>query len=146
MLDVGDRQKEIARWIYALPLRVQLPPALREDFERSGALAVPADDVRAHGRVLCRGERHRAALGLRQSLPALPREIAWHGVYTNDFSKLGCSLFHSETLYPGERLSLILLTGIEKSIEVAWCRRLDTNCYAIGAQFIASVPAPEAGV
>jgi hypothetical protein len=144
MLDVGNRQGEIARWIYSLPCRVQLPPNLRNDFDKSGPGAVPADDVRRHRRVYCRGEKHRAALGLRQTLPALPRETAWHGVYTNDFCKLGCSLLHSGMLYPGERLRLILLTGAERTVEVAWCRRLDKHCYSIGTQFIETAPSSDA--
>ena len=136
MLDVGGRQGEIIRWIYSLPCHVQLPQKLRDDLEKSGAGPVPDDDVRRHRRVHCRGEKHRAGLGLRQSLAALPRETAWHGVYTNDFSKQGCSFLHSAILYPGERLRLVLLTGVELTIEVAWCRRLDKDCYAIGAEFV----------
>ncbi len=86
MLDVGNRQGEIAQWIYSLPCLVQLPRNLREAFEKIGEAPVLADDARRHRRVYCRGENHRAALGLRQSLPTLRRETAWHGVYTSDFS------------------------------------------------------------
>lgn len=136
MLDVGGRQGEIVRWIYSLPCLAQVPQKLHDDFEKTGAAPLPSDDVRRFRRLYCRGEKHRAALGIRQSLPMLVREIAWYSVYTNDFSKLGCSFFHGAMLYPGERLRLILLTGVERAIEVAWCRRLDKNCYAIGAQFI----------
>ncbi len=68
----------------------------------------------------------------------LARESAWYGVYTNDFSKQGCSFLHNSLLYPGERLRLILLTGVERMIEVEWCRRLDKNCFAIGTRFIAT--------
>ena len=83
---------------------------------------MPAADVRRHRRVYCRGEKHRAALGLKQSLPALARLSAWQGIYTGDFSKQGCGFLHSAILYPGERLPLILLTGSQRMIEVAWCR------------------------
>jgi len=136
MLDVGSRREGIAHWIYSLPCHVQLPPKLRDAFEKTGTAPLPATDVRRCRRVHCRGEKQRAALGLGQSLPALTRDSTWHGVYTNDFSKQGCSFLHSAILYPGERLRLILLTGVERAIEVAWCRRLDEYCYAIGAQFI----------
>jgi hypothetical protein len=142
MLDVDSRQGEIAQWIYALPCHVQLPRKLRDEFEKTGAVPVPADDVRRHRRVHCRGEKHRAALELRQTLPALGRETAWQGVYTSDFSKQGCSFLHGAVLYPGERLRLILLTGAQRTIEVAWCRRLDRTCYAVGAQFIETGPDP----
>ncbi len=136
MLDVSGRQDDIARWICSLPCHVRLPPKLRDELEKTGAGPVPGDDVRRHRRVHCRGENRRAALELRQSFPALPRETAWHSVYTSDFCRQGCGFLHSTILYPGERLRLILLTGVERAIEVAWCRRLDKNCYAIGAQFV----------
>ena len=142
MLDVGSRQDDIARWICSLPCHVQLPQKLRDEFEKSGAAPVPSDDVRRHRRIYCRGEKHRAALGLRRSLPALARETAWQGVYTGDFSKQGCSFLHATILYPGERLRLILLTGATRTIEVAWCRRLDKNCYSIGGRFIETESAP----
>jgi hypothetical protein len=38
-------------------------------------------------------------------------------------------------------MRLILLTGVERAIEVVWCRRLDKNCYLVGAQFIETQPA-----
>jgi hypothetical protein len=145
MLDVDSRPGEIAKWIYALPCRVQLPAKLREEFEKNGVGGLPSDDVRRHRRIYCRGEKHRAALELRQTMPALARERAWHGVYTNDFSKQGCSLLHSGNLYPGERFRLILLTGVERTIEVAWCRRLDKSCFQVGTQFVESGTPPEAG-
>jgi hypothetical protein len=72
----------------------------------------------------------------------LPRETGWQAVYTNDFSKQGCGLFTGEMLYPGERLRLLLLTGVERLIEVAWCRRLDRHCFAVGAEFVQSEPTP----
>src|SRR5580692_6141576 len=98
MLDVGSRQDDIARWIHSLPCHVQLPPKLREQFEKSGAAVVPGDDVRRHRRVYCRGDKHRAALGLKQSMPTLARESTWQSVYTSDFSKQGCGFIHSAIL------------------------------------------------
>jgi hypothetical protein len=138
MLDVASRQADIVRWIYSLPCHVQVPPKLREELEKTGPMPVPGDDIRRNRRVYCRGEKHRAALGLRQSFPGLPRKTAWCGVYTNDFAKQGCGFLCGEILYPGERLQMILLTGVERMIEVAWCRRLDKCCYAIGARFVES--------
>ena len=132
MLDSGSRQGEIAQWIYSLPCLVQFPPKLREELERTGAVPVPGDDIRRHRRIFCRGEKHRAALELRQTLPPLPRATTWHGIYTSDFSKLGCGFIHSSLLYPGEKLRMILLTGVERFVEVAWCRRIDKTCFAIG--------------
>jgi hypothetical protein len=106
---------------------------------------VPGDDARRHRRIFCRGEKHRAALELRQTLPALPRPTEWHAVYTSDFSKNGCGFIHSTLLYPGERLRMVLLTGAQRRVEVAWCRRLDKNCYAVGGEFVSEPSDQDAG-
>jgi hypothetical protein len=143
MLDIDRRKGQITQWIHSLPCHVRIPQKLRDKFEKIGPWPVPADDIRRHRRVFCRGEKHRAALGITRSLPALDRETSWQSVYTNDFSKQGCGFLHSAILYPGERLQLVLLTGVERAIEIAWCRRIDDNCYAIGAQFIGSGVIPE---
>jgi hypothetical protein len=94
-----------------------------------------AEDVRSSVRVHCSGNSHRAALGLRQTLPAFPRDTAWQSVFTTNISKSGCGFFHGEILYPSERFDLILLTGIQRWIEVVWCRRIDTNCFVVGSRF-----------
>ena len=140
MLDVENRQDDILRWILSLPCHVRLPQRLRDELEKTGAVPVPVDDVRRHRRVHCRGEKYKAALEIRQSLPALSRETAWQAVYTNDFCKTGCSFLHSTPLYPGETLRMVLLTGVQRTIEVAWCRRLDKNCYAAGGEFVLESP------
>ena len=142
MLDSSGRQGEIARWIYSLPCRVQFPPRLHEELERTGAVPVPCDDARRHRRIYCRGEKHRAAIEVRQTLPLLPRETTWQSVYTSDFSRQGCGFIHSAILYPGEKVRMILLTGVERLVEVAWCRRLDKYCYAVGGGFAGSEPGP----
>jgi hypothetical protein len=136
MLDSDGRQEEIARWVYSLPCHVEFPLKLRAELERTGAVPVPSDDVRRHRRIYCRGEKHRAALELRQTIPTLPRRTVWQGVYTSDFSKSGCGFIHSDIVYPGERFRMVLLTGAQRLVEVAWCRRLDKQCYAAGAQFL----------
>ena len=118
MLDRDDHGRDVARWILTLPCYVKPPLKLQRDFENIGRAPPFPTDERAWCRVFCRGMRCRAALEYRQSLPALPRESRWHGVLTTDFSRDGCGFLHSEILYPGERLRLILLTGIRRVIEV----------------------------
>jgi len=145
MLDSNDREQAVAAWIYSLPCHVTFPPSLRANFEKSGPAPAVSDDVRSCIRIHCCGKSHRAAMEVRQSLPGFPRETAWHSVYTTNISKKGCGFFHSELLYPGERFSLILLKGIQQAIEVAWCRRIDLNCFAVGSRFLASSPAPVTG-
>jgi hypothetical protein len=90
-----------------------------------------------------RGAGRRAALEYRQSLPALPRNPGWFGVYMNSLSRKGCGFFHGEQLYPGERMRLVLLTGTDLPIEVRWCRRIDENCFEIGARFVAGMSPPK---
>jgi hypothetical protein len=136
MLDRDDHERNVAQWIHSLPCCVKLPLRLQEDFEKTGAASPVPEDVRSGCRVYCRGKEYRAALEYRQSLPSLPREARWYGVYTTDLSRLGCGFLHSELLYPGERLRLILLTGIERMIEVARCRRIGEECFEVGARFI----------
>lgn len=138
MLDCGDHQRDVARWILSLPCYVRLPPKLQKDFEKTGMMPALAEDMRSGCRISCRGHGYRAALECRQSLLALPREVGWHGVYTTDFSRLGCGFLHSEQLFPGERLRLILLTGVRRTIEVARCRRIDETCFEVGARFLKS--------
>jgi hypothetical protein len=137
MLDSNDREQAVANWIYSLPCHVTFPPNLRANFERTGPAQTVSDDVRSCIRIHCCGKSHRAAVELRQTLPAFPREAAWQSVYTTNISKNGCGFFHSQLLYPGERFTLVFLKGIQQVVEVAWCRRIDANCYAVGTRFSA---------
>jgi hypothetical protein len=145
MLDEASRRRDMTQWIGSLPCHIQIPPRLRDDFEKTGPMPVPDDDLRRHRRVFCRGTKYQAALELQQSLPALPRKTEWRGVYTNDVSRTGCGFLHSEAIYPGERMRLVLASGIKRLIEAAWCRRLDKNCFLIGAQFVETDAAASVG-
>ena len=101
--------------------------------ERGTALR---SDLRRYPRLICRGEEYRAALEYRQTMPALPREPGWHGVYVSSISRGGCGFLHSEPLYPGEQLGLILFNGSRHAIEILWCRRLGQRCFAVGSAFL----------
>lgn len=143
MLDRNDQARDIAEWILSLPCYVRLPLQLQQDFEKTGATPPIPDDLRAGGRIYCRGKGHRAALECRQSLPALPRETRWCGVYTTNFSRTGCGFLHGEILYPGERMRLVLLTGVPRMVEVVRCRRLADECFEVGVRFIAAGDSPK---
>jgi hypothetical protein len=142
MLDRGDQGRDLVPWIHSLPCEVVLPLKLRDRFEKTGAGPSMPGDARVSCRVSCRGKIHRAALEYAQTFPVLPRLPAWHGVLTTDLSRHGCGFLHSEPLYPGERMQLVLLTGLRRTIEIAWCRRLDERCFAVGAKFIESTASP----
>ena len=66
-------------------------------------------DRRRFPRMICRG-KHPSGPGVSSS-PALPRPQEWHGVYTLDISRGGIGFLHSEPLYPGERMRVVLLGG-----------------------------------
>jgi PilZ domain len=135
MLDHHSPEQAIAAWINSLPCDIRFPDNLKANFERTGPTTTVADDVRSSVRIRCCGHNHRAALQIRQTFRAFPRETAWNSVYTTNISKNGCGFCHSEMLYPGERLTMILLTGIQRSIEVVWCRRIAAHCFIVGSRF-----------
>jgi hypothetical protein len=141
MLDSSRHGQEVVSWIQSLPCRVNLPPALRDNFEKTGTAATVVNEVRSGIRVHCRCGNNRAALQARQNLPAFPRKTEWHSVYVTNLSKKGCGFLHSQIFYPGEQFTLILLTGIQRTIEVAWCRRIDKNCFEVGSRFADGAPA-----
>jgi hypothetical protein len=138
MLDSSDQGQEVTAWIHSLPCTVMVPAKLLDDFEKSGPVPTVIDEMRCSVRFYCRGKNHRAALEVRQNYPAVPRQNEWRAVYATNISKRGCGILHSEPLYPGERFGLVLLTGARRSIEVAWCRRVDKNCFEVGSRFVDS--------
>src|SRR5262245_12371171 len=99
MLDRGSRQQEITQWIDSWPCHVQIPERLAATFEKRGAAPTLPDEQRGHARMRCASTSLHAALRCFQSLPALPREDRWYGVYPTDVSKKGCNFLHFEPLY-----------------------------------------------
>ncbi len=144
MLDSNSHEQDVSEWIFSLPCSIVLPAKLREKFDKSGPAATIVDDSRSGMRIHCRGNNNRAALEIRQNYPAIPRPHQWHAVYLSNVSTKGCGLFHGQVLYPGEVFNLVLLTGIRRTVEVAWCRRLDKHCYEVGARFADPSPALDA--
>lgn len=135
MLDSnGDSQTLIER-LDACICEVELPPVWQNYFGESGAMPTFEGDGRRFPRFYARS---KAALELSQSLPARPRNYAWHGIYTKNISRQGLGFLHSEQLYPCERLRLVLADGVPREIEVVHCRRIQRRCYEIGARFVAS--------
>ena len=49
---------------------------------------------------------------------------------------------HTEQLFPGQKLDVILNGAAPRSVEVVWCRRWSHNRYAIGCRFLGSSSAP----
>jgi hypothetical protein len=133
MLDF-DARTTGDRWIKSLDSQVALPAEIaNEKIARS--LTMP-DDRRRFARLLCRGAHHRAALKYAATFPALPRAVGWYGVYTLDISRGGCGFLHSEPLFPGERMEILLLGGARHWIEITRCERWQERCFVVGAQFV----------
>lgn len=131
----GETTADLAVWILALPCEVRIPAELRDDLEKSGMAPTTYDDVRRYPRLLCGGPTQRGALEYRQTFPALVRQEGAAGVYIQDVSRGGCRFLHSELIYPGERLGIVLPAGLRRTIEVIWCRRLAERCFSVGARF-----------
>jgi hypothetical protein len=68
-------------------------------------------------------------------LPHKPRPDAWYKVYTSDVSRMGFSFLHSEQLFPREQLELVISGSLHYIGEVRRCRRVNPQCYLVGAQF-----------
>ncbi len=141
MLDSNSHEQDLSEWIFSLPCSIVLPAKLREKFDKSGPAATIVDDSRSGMRIHCRGNNNRAALEIRQNYPAIRRPLQWQAVYLANISKKGCGLLHSHVLYPGELFTLVLLTGIRRTVEITWCRRLDKHCYEVAHRFADPIPA-----
>jgi hypothetical protein len=138
MLSGNDATDVVGKLINSFPCRVELPPQLKENFQRKGPMAGVDDERRRFPRIYCRGERNRAGLQYQSSFPKLPRDPSWHNVYLTNISRGGVGFLHSEPLYPCEQMRLLLPTGRTMNIEIIDCRRLHNRCYEIGADIVAA--------
>jgi len=136
MLDCHAETVPAVAEIEKLPCAVVLPAAWAAGFELQGPAPSFRGCKRRFPRFRCRGSDNRIALEQRQSLPGLPREVAWFAVYLTDIGRGGVGLLHGEPLYPKERLRVLLGDGSVRQIEVVRCQRFDRCCYGIGARFV----------
>jgi hypothetical protein len=69
----------------------------------------------------------------------------WHIVRMIDVSRSGLAFYHSEQLFPTERLQIVfksqkilslLNSGPNRYIEVVRCRYIQRNCFEVGACFV----------
>ncbi len=132
MLDL-DARTQVDRWVHSLPCQVKLPDG-RMTEKVARALTTP-EDHRRYARLICRGPQLRAALKYATTFSALPRSADWHGVYTLDVSRGGCGFLHSEPLFPGERMEIVLFGGMQHDIKIVRCVRWEDHCFAVGARF-----------
>jgi len=132
MLDAGYVDK-LNRVLASLEDRIELSPAERLIFFHPDPnMPLPRQDERRRFSRL--PLRQKAVLSLRQTLPAIKRERAFHCVYVRDISRTGIGFLHADELFPGEECQL-WLPQKQLRINVVLCRRQGPRCYVIGAQF-----------
>ena len=103
-------------------------------FSKSGPLPTAFDEDRRHPRFYYRARLDAAIhpLGASGQPPLACSLLA------RDLSRGGMNLVHSEQVYPGQRIDLVLTDGTSRAVEVMWCRRMAHRCYSIGCRFIKS--------
>jgi hypothetical protein len=132
MLDASHLDN-LNRVLASLEDRIELSPAERLIFFHADS-SVPSAKPDERRRFPRRQLRMRAVMDLRQSLPAIERERAFHCVYLRDISRTGIGFLHADELFPGEECRLILPQK-ELHLNIVLCRRQGPRCYVIGARF-----------
>ena len=122
-----------------LRCRIELPDQFANLENRRGVLPTQANDMRRAARVYCPG---KLLIESFASLPAIPRNHQYVVGYSVDISSSGIRFLHDTELFPGERVTL-WTSAQQLSCTVARCRRLNANCYEVGASFIDEDPAIE---
>ena len=136
MLDLNAQERSLREVIAALPCSVEFPPGIEIGLQRMGPASTCPDERRQTQRISVGGAGLVAALEYQQTLATVPRRPGWHRLYVVDLSTRGIGFLHSEQLFPGERMQIVLLTGDRRTIEMARCRRLGPRCYRIGGRFV----------
>ena len=131
MLDC-DREPQLAEAIACLPTEIELPDSWEDYFTESGVLPTQPNDRR-------RFARHRlrtvAAMRHVETLPNLQRADRWFKVFAKDVSRAGFSFVHSEQLFPGECVELVIDASHRYLGRVRRCRKVGPRCYVVGMQF-----------
>ena len=132
MLD-ADYLDNLNRFLASLEDRIELSMAERLIYFNVDSSMPPAkpDDRRRFARLQL---RQKAVMDLRQTLPAIERQRAFHCIYTRDISRTGIGFLHADELFPGEECQL-WLPQRQLNVTVVLCRRQGPRCYVIGAKF-----------
>lgn len=133
MLDRDPAMPKLAEITAPLNCNVELPPSWKDYVGKSGSAVPVAEQTRSFvRRYFCTA----AALQCRQTFAALHRPEAWHRVYTKDMSRDGLSFFHSEQLFPRERIRIVLIDGTQRILDIICCRRIQARCFEVEARFV----------
>jgi hypothetical protein len=106
-----------------------------EFFELTGPLPTAWDDHRRFPRFYYRSCAEAIIHPLRSNKNATRCQCF---LLTRDLSRGGLSIIHTEQLFPGQKLEVILNAESPRVVEVVWCRRWSHNRYAIGCRFLGS--------
>ena len=106
-----------------------------EFFELTGPLPTAWDDHRRFPRFYYRSCAEAIIHPLRSSKNATRCQCF---LLTRDLSRGGLSIIHTEQLFPGQKLEVILNAESPRLVEVVWCRRWSHNRYAVGCRFLGS--------
>jgi hypothetical protein len=131
MLDQNDSSLLLMQAIESLPCDINLP-------QKNGGAS-------AYGDIFSSGEDERRsfkrlklasnlAMQYQQTFPSLQRPIIWCRIRTIDISKNGIGFYHSEQLFPKEHVKIILQDGNVYQLEIARCKKIQDNCFKIGAK------------
>src|SRR5262245_52930951 len=131
MLDPGYLN-DLNRVLASLEDRIELSAAERLTYFRADTDVPPTypDERRGCAR---RQLRVRAVMDLKQTLPNIERERAFHCIYLRDISRTGIGFLHADELYPGEECRL-WLPQKDMQVSIVNCRRKSANCYVVGAR------------
>lgn len=120
-----------------LPVNVEPIESEHEFFNKAGPIQTSWDEARRYPRFY-----YRACI---QAVIYPPRggeesDRVACSILTRDISRGGINILHREQLFPGQRLDVTLHDGVERRLEVLWCRRLAERCYTAGCRFLKSTP------
>src|SRR5437667_328020 len=116
-------------------LDTQFVESDHEFFELTGPLPTAWDEHRRFPRFYYRSCAEAIVHPLRSAKNA---ERCQCFLLTRDVSRGGLSIVHTEQLFPGQKLDVILNGAAPRSVEVVWCRRWSHNRYAVGCRFLGS--------
>jgi hypothetical protein len=102
-------------------------------FSKNGPLPTTFDDARRFPRFYYRSQVAATIHPLPGIEGASPLAC---NLLTRDLSRGGINLLHTQQLFPGQQIDLVLADGVLRSVEVVWCRRLAPRCWSAGCRFI----------
>jgi hypothetical protein len=104
----------------------------REFFALSGPMPTVANEKRRFPRFYFRSCAEALIYPLRGGDNPQPAHCY---LLTRDISRSGIGLVHTQQLFPGQRVDVILNGQSPKQAKVVWCRRFHDNRYVVGCKF-----------